>query len=59
MPFHMNFSRYYRNITEQILRLDPYFMPLVLLYTPCKHQQSKGFLMFSGGIEKDQYHEMG
>ena len=28
-------------------------------YSPGKHQKTSGFLMFSGGIEKDQWHEMG
>ena len=27
--------------------------------TPCKHQKTRGFLMFSGGIKRDQWHEMG
>ena len=26
---------------------------------PWKHQKTRGFAMFSGGIEKDQWHEMG
>ena len=34
-------------------------MPLVAFETPRKHQQTKGLLMFSGGIERDQWHEMG
>ena len=34
-------------------------MPLVPLYTPSKHQKTSGFLLFSGGIERDQWHEMG
>ena len=52
MPFHMNFSRYYRNITEQILRLDPYFMPLVLLYTPLKTSAIEGFSDVFRGYRK-------
>ena len=36
-----------------------HFMPLVSLDTPWKHQKTKGFLMFSEGIESDQWHEMG
>ena len=31
-----------------------HFMPLVSFYIPLKHQRNTGFLMFSGGIEKDQ-----
>ena len=29
-------------------------MPLVSFYTPWKHQKTKGFLMFSRGIERDR-----
>ena len=31
---------------------------MVSFYTPRKHQNTRGFLMFSGGIERDQWHEM-
>ena len=34
-------------------------MPLVSFYTPWKQQKTRSFLMFSGGIERDQWHEMG
>ena len=30
-----------------------------LFYTPWKHQKTKGFLIFLGGIEIDHVHEMG
>ena len=33
-------------------------MPLVPFDTPKKHQKTTGFLMFLGGIERDQWHEM-
>ena len=36
-----------------------HFMPLVSFYTPSKHQKTFGFLMFLGGIERGQWHEMG
>ena len=29
-------------------------MPLASFYTPWRHQKTKGFLMFSGGIKRDQ-----
>ena len=29
------------------------------LYTPRKHQKTSIFLIFSGGIERDRWHEMG
>ena len=34
-----------------------YFMPLVSFYTPEKHQKTRGILIFSGGIERDQWYE--
>ena len=34
------------------------FMPLVSFYTPWKHKKSFDFLLFSGGIETDQWLEM-
>ena len=44
------------------MHLEPtyltHFMPQVSFYTPWKHQKTKGFLMFPGVIERDQWHEM-
>ena len=34
-------------------------MPQFFFYTPWKHQKASGFLMFSRGIERDQWHEIG
>ena len=31
-----------------------HFMPLFSFFTPCKRQKTTGFLMFLGGIERDQ-----
>ena len=36
-----------------------HFMPLLSFYTHWKHQKTSGFLIFSGGIERYQWHEMG
>ena len=36
-----------------------HFMPLVTFYTPQKHHKTRDFLMFLGGIERDQWHEIG
>ena len=36
-----------------------HFMPLVSFYIPWKHQKTFGFLIFSGGIERGHWHEMG
>ena len=33
-------------------------MPAVSFYTP-RHQGASGFVMFSGGTERDRWHEMG
>ena len=35
------------------------FVQLISLYTPWKPQKTSGFLMFSGGLEREQWHEMG
>ena len=35
-----------------------HYMPLFSFYTSWKHQKTKGFLMFSGGIEREQWQEM-
>ena len=35
-----------------------HFMPLVSFYASWKRQKTSGFLMFLGGIEGDQWHEM-
>ena len=36
-----------------------HFMSLISFDTPWKHQKTSGFLMFSGGIKRDQGHEKG
>ena len=36
-----------------------HFMPLISLCTPLKTSEKTGFLMFSGGIERYQWHEIG
>ena len=41
------------------LNVLTHFMPLFSFDNPWKHQKTKGFLMFSGGIERDQWHEKG
>ena len=39
------------------MKLLIHFRPLISFYTPYKHQKTKAFLMFSKGIERDQWHE--
>ena len=34
-------------------------MPMISFDTPWKHKKTCGFLMFSGGIKRDRWHEMG
>ena len=34
------------------------FLPLASFYTPWKHKKNSSFLMFSGGMEREQWHEM-
>ena len=46
-------------ILTSFLSTLTHFMPLASFYIPWKLQKTRGFLMFSGGIEKDQWHEMG
>ena len=33
-----------------------HFMPMISFDTPWKHQKTRGFLMFSGSIKRDQWH---
>ena len=35
-----------------------HFMPLASFYTHLKYQKTRGFLIFSGSIGRDQWHEM-
>ena len=35
-----------------------HFMPLISFDSPWKHHKNRGFLMSSGGIKRDQWHEM-
>ena len=42
--------------------IDKCFNPFdvtCLLITPWKHNETSGFFLLSGGIERDQWHEMG
>ena len=43
------------SITNELLI---HFEPLFSFCTPWKHHNISGFLMFSGGIERDLWHEM-
>ena len=45
--------------SESAAQVLTHFMPLGSFDSPWKHQETKDFLMSSGGIERDQWHEMG
>ena len=56
----MPFSSIYTALkTENLQHALLHFMPLVSFNTPLKRQETFGFLKFSGGIERSQWHEMG
>ena len=44
--------------SRSMLRLT-HFQSMILVYTPWKHQKSRGFLVFSGGIEVEPWLQMG
>ena len=46
------------NVVVQNFKVNP-FNATGLFQYPLKTSQTRGFLMFSGGIERDQWHEMG
>ena len=35
------------------------FMPLISFDTPWKDQKTRGFLIFTGGTKRNQWHEIG
>ena len=41
-----------------MVHLNPFHATDLFLYPPRKHQKTKGFLMFLGGRERGQWHEM-
>ena len=47
--------KFFLNFALTLLKLT-HFMPLVSFYAPGKHQKTYGFLRFSGGIERNQWH---
>ena len=34
-----------------------FFLPLIDFHTPWKHQKTRGFLVFSGGMERHRWHK--
>ena len=61
-PNHNDLNWVDSTIAVQILEYFMYlthFMALLSFYTPWKHKKPFSFLMFSGGIERYQWHEMG
>ena len=56
--FPDDFSKYFRTVYFEKTYLT-HFLLLVSFDTPWKYQKTKVFLMFSVGIERDQWHEVG
>ena len=54
----MEWFLYDRVIRHERVKSLMHFMPLIFFYTPLKYQKTEGFLMFSGGIETDQWYEI-
>ena len=52
----MEWFLYDRVIRHERVKSLMHFMPLIFFYTPLKYQKTEGFLMFSGGIETDQWY---
>ena len=46
-------------VTWELEGMLTHFVPLISFDTLWKHQKTSGFLMFSRGIKRDQWHEMG
>ena len=47
-----------QGFTMVIIFVLTHFVPLASFYTPCNYQKTRAFLMFTGGIERDQRHEL-
>ena len=43
---------------SEFKQINPFYATVLFRY-PLKHRKTRGFLMFSGGIERDHWHEMG
>ena len=48
------FETFFRHCEGLEMNGLTHFRSLVYFYTPKKHQKARDFLMFIGGIEKDQ-----
>ena len=51
----------YRNLCEKRIKseINPFLALVVSSYTPWKHHKTSWFSMFLGGIEREQWYEMG
>ena len=63
-PIYLNSLKFYtkfRKVSQFRVWfiLNSYFMPLVSFYIPWKYQKMSNFLMFSGGTERNQWHQIG
>ena len=48
-----------RRFNNKVSKLLTYFMSLISFFTPWKLQKTRGFLVFSGILERDQWHDIG
>ena len=46
------------NPSKSVMKVLTFLISLVSIYTSCKFQKTRGFLMFPGGIERGQWHEI-
>ena len=44
---------------QRVMCFFPNFWSMLTFYTPWKHQKNKGFLVFSEGIKRQHWPEMG
>ena len=57
----INLNKYLSDVCDFsccVLSHLSHLMPLISFYITWKHKKTFSFLVFSGGIEKDQWHEM-
>ena len=45
--------------SKSVMKVLTFLISLVSIYTSCKFQKTRGFLMFPGGTERGQWHEIG
>ena len=59
---HKNIKEMFHTVNSELSKVFEWFNPFHatdLFWYPWKHEKTRGFLTFSGGIKRDQWHEMG